>query len=342
MTGPDFSTLSIHLVLAGFLLGCGPAMQGEPVSAPIDAGRPLARHFDSSGQYSIKSGSESVVIPFEMYRGDIRMEVTVNGQPCHFLVDNGSLWDELLFFGSPKVDRLGLEITGERTLGNGTGANPNIMDVAAGVAVDFGGIEFTEQPALIMKYIPGLPNPWEGADGQISAGFFKNFVVGIDFDEMELTLTKPSDCTRPGDGYVASMKPGPFDTRMMEVEVETVPGNATILDLLIDLGGIHALYLPLGRYDTITLPAGAQEQVLGVGYGVPEMGYIGPVSRVRIGPYEMRNVRTAFKDISGAGDDFGSAMIGMPFLQEFNITFNYFCDTLTLKPNRSFRGSQLK
>ena len=29
-------------------------------------------------------------------------------------------------------------------------------------------------------------------------------------------------------------------------------------------------------------------------------------------------------------------MVGMPLLQQFNITFDYFCDSLTLEPNSSF------
>jgi hypothetical protein len=123
---------------------------------------------------------------------------------------------------------------------------------------------------------------------------------------------------------------------MIEVEVETTAGVATTLDLLVDLGGIHALYLPLGQYDTITLPADAREEVLGVGYGRPDMGHIGQVSKVQIGPYAMSNVRTAFKDTSGGSADYGSAMVGMPLLQRFNVTFDYFCDRLILEPNRSF------
>ena len=178
----------LYLIVFGLIFsGCASAPEGK--SLP-----PLLHSFDSPGKYVIKSGAASAVIPFEMYRGDIRMEVEINGQSSYFLVDNGSLWDELLFFGSPKVDALGLNVTGQRILGDETAANPNIIDVAAGVAVDFGSIVFTDQPAAIMRYIPGLPNPWEGAEGQISAAFFKNFVVRIDFDELKLTLTKPDGC----------------------------------------------------------------------------------------------------------------------------------------------------
>jgi hypothetical protein len=323
------STLS-PIVLGLVLSGCGAAPDKKPFP-------PLVHSFDSPGSYAIKASRESVVIPFEMYRGDIRMEVEINEQTCYFLVDNGSLWDELLFFGSPKVDALGLNVTGERILGDETAANPNIIDVASGVAVDFGTIVFTDQAAAIMRYIPGLPNPWEGADGQISAGFFKNFTVSIDFDESELTLTKPTSCAPPGSGYAAVMKPGPFDTRLLEVEIETTPGAVITMDLLIDLGGIHALYLPFGHDGSIALPDDAREEVLGVGYGSPDMGYIGRVSKVQIGPYEMSDVRAAFKESSGEEAEYGSAMIGMPLLQQFNLTFDYFCDRLILEPNSSFR-----
>ena len=33
------------------------------------------------------------------------------------MLDNGSLWDEILFFGSPKVDSLGFNFTEETAIG---------------------------------------------------------------------------------------------------------------------------------------------------------------------------------------------------------------------------------
>jgi hypothetical protein len=66
------------------------------------------------------------------------------------------------------------------------------------------------------------------------------------------------------------------------------------------------------------------------------MGYIGRVSKVQIGPYEISDVGAAFKESSGEDVEYGSAMIGMPLLQQFNLTFDYFCDRLILEPNSSF------
>ena len=129
------------------------------------------------GTYTIISNSGRIIIPFEFYRNKFRFRAEVNGRICEMLLDNGSLWDQLLFFGSPKVDSIGFDTTGEIAIGN------TPADVAGGISVGFGDVIFHEQTAVITRYDPDLPNLWEGFDGQISATFFKHFVVRIDFDE---------------------------------------------------------------------------------------------------------------------------------------------------------------
>ena len=52
------------------------------------------------GKYTILSGGSEVEIPFEMFRGDIRMKGGIEGRPARLMLDNGYMWDDLLIFGS--------------------------------------------------------------------------------------------------------------------------------------------------------------------------------------------------------------------------------------------------
>jgi hypothetical protein len=159
------------------------------------------------GTYRILSDNGDIAIPFEMSRGKIRIAARVNGHDCALTVDNGSLWNELLFFGSPHVDGLGLKKTGEMPLG------PTKADLSSPVAVAFKDIEFLGQTAVITRYDPHAPNIWEGLDGQISATFFKHFVVKINFDASVIELIQPQAFEYRGEGQALPMKDGPFGSR---------------------------------------------------------------------------------------------------------------------------------
>lgn len=281
------------------------------------------------GTYEIVSDSGRIIIPFEFYRNKFRFRATVNGRACNMLLDNGSLWDELLFFGSPKVDSIGFEITGETAIGN-TNA-----DVATDITIGFKDVVFHEQTAVITRYDPNLPNLWEGFDGQVSATFFKHFVVRIDFDEAAIELIPSGQFTYTGTGRALSMQPGPFSSRTMTADIMMHNGENVILDLLIDLGGLHPLYLPIGRDDRITLPPDTVEASLGK-WLFSQNGYLGTTQSVRFGDYTLKDVPTAFTVVEKNSSVYGNTMIGLPLLRRFNVIFDYSKERIILEPSESF------
>ena len=281
------------------------------------------------GTYEIVSDSGQIIIPFEFYRNKFRFTTTINGRSCNMLLDNGSLWDELLFFGSPKVDSLGFAITGETAIGN------TKADIARDITVGFEDVVFHEQTAVITHYDPALPNLWEGFDGQISAMFFKHFVVWIDFDEAAIELIPPGQFTYTGTGQTFSMQPGPFSSRTMTAEIMLHNGETATLDLLIDLGGLHPLYLPIGRDDRIMLPPDAIEASLGRGLFSQE-GYLGTTKGVRFGDYTLKDVPTAFTVVERNSNAYGNTMIGLALLRRFNVIFDYSKGWIILEPSETF------
>jgi len=317
------STLCLATILASTTLlgGCNAGLASETTREN------QFKFNEYKSSYILNPPSDSVVIPFELFGKNIRMSARVNGQECNVLLDNGSLWDDLLFFGSPNVDSLNLNIVGITNLGNST------AETASAIDLEFEGLTFTDQQAVILPYVEGLPNPWEGADLQVSSAFFKNFVVEINFDHKIIRLTKPEAYDYRGNGEVIDMTPDVFESRTSRIEIETHDGKIIELDLLLDLGGLFELYLPVGDSKEITLPPDAELKSLGTGgFGASE-GYIGTVKEVRIGKYRLTDVEAAFVDVEAGESVYGNAMIGFPMFQRFNITFDYFNERMILEPS---------
>jgi hypothetical protein len=287
------------------------------------------------GKYKVISENGKITIPFELYRDKIRMSAKVNGRDCYFSIDNGSLWDELLFFGNPKTDSLAWKYTGETVIGDSNVANPIRADIASNISLTFKDVVFTEQTAIVTRYDPHLPNLWEGIDGQLSATFFKHFIVRIDFDESVIELIRPSEFDDSGKGQALTMKPGPHNSRTIQTDIKMQDGSQTSIDLLVDLGGLYPLYLPIGKYDSIRLPKNAVKSGLGTAFFLHE-GFLGRVKSIKLGKYVLNDVVTAFTLVDKETDVYGNTMIGFPLLQRFNVTFDYLNGRLILEPSKAF------
>ncbi len=288
------------------------------------------------GSYTRLTDDEVIRIPFELYRDDIRMIAEINGREVRMLIDNGSLWDQLLFFGSPRVDQLGFEYDEQIQVG-GMGEGESVpSDMASGITVRFPGIEFTDQTAIVTPYQKGEPNPWEGAEGQVSAAFFKNFVVEIDFDEMVLLLIEPDEYVYNGDGRGIDMIPMPNDSRNVPCILELEKDKTISFELLLDLGGVHPLSLIVGSPAAVQLPEGAVESSIGYGMQGEVFGHMGRVHRFSLAGYWLNDVVSAFSTPDASGGMGKTGLIGMPLLSRFNIVFDYFEGKIYLEPNSHF------
>ena len=180
--------ISIVIAFTGFMPAISVCSDADSILGP------------SVGTYRVLSEDEPIRIPFVIFRDDILMIAEVNGKQLRMMLDNGVLWDQLLFFGSPRIDSLGLDHGSQIQVGGAGEGEPVMSDMASDVTIRFPGIEFAGQPAITTPYSSGITNLWEGSDGQISAAFFKNFVVDVDFDRSVITLIEPDEFTYAGKG----------------------------------------------------------------------------------------------------------------------------------------------
>ena len=292
------------------------------------------------GTYKILSNDGIARIPFEIVRSEIRMYAVINSRPVRMLIDNGYLWDQLLMFGSPRVDSLGLVYDGKIDVGGSGAGEPVESNVASGVTVSFPGVEFYDQTAIVTPYIPGQPNMWPG-EGQVSAAFFKHFVVDVNFDDLVLSLIEPGEFEYTGGGVEVPL-------RHLQSGAWGIPGRLVMADgsvitrlLMLDIGLNDALLFVTNGPARIPLPEKTIATSLGFGMQGETVGHVGRVRRVDIGGYELDDVLANFSTAADCDDsDYDDAMIGFALLKQFNLVFDYPHQRMFLGPNKHYGEAQ--
>jgi predicted aspartyl protease len=305
------------------------ALAAAPAEDPILGAAP--------GSYRITAPDGVVRIPFKLHRGDILLEGgRVNGRDVRMMLDNGMLWDQLLFFGGPRVDSLALAYDGEIDVG-GPGEGDAVKSrTASGIAISFPGVEFTGQSAVITPSSAGFADWWAGTEGQVSATFLKHFVVGIDFDQMIITLTEPRSFRYSGAGIEVPMKPIEGGYWAIPGTIELADGRRVALDLAMDLGYNDYLQIDPREANRLAAPERALEASLGFGAQGETRGSIGRVRAVEIGKYRLSDLLTGFVAPDDTGEVTTEALIGLGLFSRFNIVYDYPGHRMFLAPNRRF------
>jgi hypothetical protein len=283
------------------------------------------------------SGQSSVSLPFEIYHGDIRFEAKINGHPVHLLLDDGFMWDALLFWGGPRVDCLGLTYDGEVSVGGAREGGGLASRTASGITVGLPGVELAGQTAVVTPASSGNSTMWAGSIGQISAALFKHFVVAIDFDTMTITLTVPDRFTYRGRGVEIPWRPLGFGPWGIPAILELADGRTVSLEVMMDLGYNDQLQLAVGREHGINAPAQSLPASLGFNIqGTETVGRVGRLRAVRIGGFEIENPVVAYVSEQDSAKTYSEAMIGLGLLSRFNLVFDLRRQRLIVQPNRGF------
>ena len=291
------------------------------------------------GTYKILSDDGTISIPFELYRGDIRYECKINGHPVHMLLDDGFLWDQLLFWGGPVMDSLGLTYDGEVGVGGGhdEGDEGIASKTASGITVGFPDVEFYDQAAVVTSSASGVYKMWSGSAGQISCMFFKHFIVDINFDTMIITLIPRDRFAYRGHGVEVPWEPMGFGPRGIPAVLRLADGREEAMTLLMDLGYNDQLQLRTGEEHDVVVPDKKIETVLGRNIqGEATRGFIGRLPSVTIGGHEITNPLVAYIARESNEHTLSEAMVGLGLLSRFNLTFDFYGQRIFFEPARKF------
>jgi hypothetical protein len=309
-----------------------------PVVAGSDTARASGPLGPPPGTYRILSGDGSIRIPFEIFRSEIRMNAEINRKPVRMVIDNGYLWDQLLMFGSPRVDSLGLRYDGQAEVGGSGDGDSAPSQVAAGVTITFPGIiEFYDQTTIVTPYKAGALNLWEGIEGQVSAQFFKHFVVDIDFDKLVVTLIEPDRFRYTGNGTEVPLVHLEHNAWGSPCRFVMADGTAIEHLAMWDIGLNDALQFETNGPARLPLPEDAVEASLGFGMQGETVGHVGHIRSFEIGGYKLENVRGNFSTAAeNDGTDYDDVMIGFALLEQFHAVFDYPHARVFLSPNKRF------
>ena len=277
-----------------------------------------------------------IEFPFELYRGDIRFECEVNGHPVHMLLDDGYMWDQLLFWGGPEVDTLGLVYDGDTEVGNDR-SDKLASRTASHITVAFPGAELSEQTAIVTPSNAGVSSMWSGSIGQISAGLFKHFIVDINFDRMMITLIPPEKFTYGDKGTAVPWKPLGFGPWSIPATLRTADGREIAMKLMMDLGYNDQILIATGGEHQIPLPEAKLPTSLGFNIqGQETRGFIGRLTGVEIGGYRLNDLIVSYVPEEHSSSTSAEAMVGLGLLSHFNLVFDYRNQRLFVEPNKYF------
>lgn len=279
----------------------------------------------------------SVSFPFDVYRGDIRFAAEINGHDVKLLLDDGFMWDEVLLWGGPAVDALGLTDDGEVSIGSEGEVNAIAATTASGFTIRLPGIEFLNQEAVITPASSGNSTMWAGSVGQVSGTFLKNLVVAINFDTMMMTLIEPGDFEYLGKGEAVSWTP-------MEIGAWSIPGTLVLsdgrtlsLDFMMDLGYNDQARIATNSHSRIPAPENSIPGILGFNIQREAMrGFFARVQTIEIGGFKLGDVLASFVAEDQKHEVHHEVMIGLGLLSRFNLTFDSARHTLYVEPNGSF------
>lgn len=289
------------------------------------------------GGYRILAPDSVISFPFEIFQGDIFFHGEINGRDVRLLLDDGFMWDPLLFWGSPRVDSLGLTYDGDANIGDEDDPNSIPSRTASNITLSFPGVEFYDQTAVVTSYSSGVSNMWTGSEGQVSCTFFKHFVVDINFDSKNITLIPPDKFVYHGNGVAIPWKPLGFGPWSIPATLELADGRRVTLELMMDLGYNTQLQIAGDGEHHITPPEHTQPISLGFNiHGEQTRGLIGRVARVTIGGYDVKDVLAGFIIPEDSDNAYHEVMIGLGLLSRFNLVFDYSRQRMFVEPNHTF------
>lgn len=328
-----FNKNMFFTIIFFFLLTLGIKAQVKTLEAP--------------GSYEIlKKDKEPIEIPFNMYAGNKPMIIgKMNGKDVKFLIDNGKLFDEIWFYNG-EVDSLGLRYQSQDAdslIGIGENSASLIFE-GNKIDVDFGQIQFNNQPTLISPSEAGYASFFPGINGQVSSMIFKHFIVKFDFENNLIQLIKPEAFKRDEKQHAVKMLKRENGSYCVPFELETKTESVHDILLDIDIGTVFPLYLISNDKNNFPIPSDAKKQYLGVGASGDLYGYSDTLKLLRFGNYELQKYPILVVKAESNADTniVESGTFGIQLMRQFTVTFDYMNEILYCEPNKSFKGKVLK
>jgi predicted aspartyl protease len=284
---------------------------------------------------------KKITIPFKIVKNLLVIPIRIEGKgPFNFVVDTGvgiALITEPALADSLKVKNSRIV----RIVGFGEGSELSAY-VTPSIKLSLNSVTEGSMPVAILKEDAFDLSGYTGMPihGLIGYELFSSFIVKVNYQLKTLVLysyetayilkkgTKVPITIEEHKPYVVS-------------EIQMKSGTKVKAKLIIDTGAGHPLSLETNAGIPFELPSPHIPANLGVGLAGQIKGYIGRVSSLKLGKYEMKDVIASFPDYSDVASKVISinrnGNLGNSVLKRFNVVFDYNRELMYLKPNYTFK-----
>jgi hypothetical protein len=250
----------------------------------------------------------SIEIPMRIEGGLPVIELIVNGQgPFLFGIDTGAQAGPRI--DSSLVEKLGLKSSGQVSVTDPSGRNPQTVDTVKLDSVAIGDLRFTGVTAASRNY-KNSPRPLK-VDGILGLSLFPEYLVTLDFPAKLLRVER-GELPKADGAEILDYK-SEDGVPLVELNVGSTKINAHL-----DSGNmIGAFVLPTSLLEKLTL---ASEPVV-VGRarsasGEMEIKQVRIKEMVRLGRHEFPDATITFPALSDIGN------VGAKILSQFAVTFD--------------------
>lgn len=286
----------------------------------------------------VNKRERSQLIKFKTASNLIIIPVIINdSDTLNFILDTGVRYP--IITELPYVNKLSLNYMKPVTvsgLGEGEGltayrSGNNTMKIGTGLISYNQEVQMVIDENFQISQILGLP-----VHGLIGFNLFKDFVVEIDYDKLQLTLTRPEfyrdrvnnrDIVMPI--HFEHSKPYVRTSIMTDKNVD-VP-----VKLLVDTGASDAIWLSTASDDRIGIPENHIESFLGTGLNGDLFGAKGRIGGIWVGPLVLYEPIVAFPEeelVHQIITDDRNGTLGAEILRRFYVTIDYPNHQIKLRP----------
>ncbi len=305
-----------------FLLMSGPAFTQPGYINPVD----------------LLQGKKKVEIPFHYHHNFIILDVHLFGLiPAQLIFDTGA--EHIILFKREYTDVLGVPYDRRIPIMGSDLSREIYALILRNGLIEIDGLPARPHDMLVLEEnyfnldeMIGIP-----IAGLIGGGFFKNFVVNIDYKRHKLVLYDPYEFTVPKD-FVSLPLQIKTNKPYLNADAVLMDGTVVQVDLLLDTGSGVPLLLHNNSSPQLHLPQSYIRGKLGMGLGGFLEGFIGRISTLNVGEIKFPFVLTSFQDIDSSWladrDKFRNGLLGNQLLSRFNLYIDYVRAIMYLKPTK--------
>jgi len=281
-------------------------------------------------------------IPFKLINNLVVIPVEVNGTSLIFLLDTGV--SSTIMFSVAEVDSLQLNnATSVKLKGLGEGGSipalkseKNTLKIGEAFDKDH-TIYVIFDKSLNLSTRMGIP-----IHGIVGYEFFKSFVVETNYSSKKLSFYNPDTYQSK-----ACKKCEHFDiifqNKKAYIDIDVFASNfSKELTLLIDSGSSDAIWIFDDEDFIDNSLKNSFDDFLGQGISGGIHGKRTKLTKMRLGTFELKNVKAAFPDKESIGNikffKEREGSLGGDILKRFNIIYNYPNKSISLKKNKNFKA----